>query len=120
MRFFRSDRVASLIQRELGTLMLREVELPGIIATITEVLVSKKLETARVRMSFLPSEKAADALKSLNRMRGKLQFLLTRTLNIKPMPQIMFEIDRGPENAANVEKVLLKEEQHMHGSSDAL
>ena len=120
MLFHRPDRVSSVIHHELGNILLREVELPGVIATITEVAVSKKMETARVRISFLPSEKAPEAFKQLNRMRGRLQFLLARTLNIKPMPQIMFEIDRGPENAAKIEKVLLEEEQNRHRSSDAL
>jgi ribosome-binding factor A len=107
---FRTLRVGKLIREELGALILRELEFPGAIATITEVEVSKKLDTARVRVSVIPSDAADDALATLREARGRLQYLLTRKLNIKPMPQIVFEIDERPEKAAGVEKILIEEE----------
>lgn len=90
-------------------LIEREMEFPGALATITGVDVSKKLEAARIRISVIPSDKAAHVFSKLEKARGKLQFLLNRKLNIKPMPRIIFEIDPGPENAAKVEKALLGE-----------
>jgi len=127
---YRPERVSSLIQEELGRLILREVEFePGVLITITYVDVDKKLGRARVGMSVLspsarfaeaparranlasggPSEKAGEALKILGAAAGKLQWLLLKKINIKPMPQIIFEIDRGSEHAAEVEKALLED-----------
>lgn len=108
MRFFRSERVQSLIQEELGKIILREVELSGALATITGVEVDRKLERARVDVSVIPSAAAPAALAELVKRTGHLQHLLMKKMNIKPMPRIMFELDRGPENAAAVEKALLK------------
>ncbi len=104
---FRSLRVSNLIRDELSNLLLREVETPGAILTITEVDVDPKLEGARVKVSVLPSEKAPAAFAELKNRQGELQHLLNHKLNIKPMPRINFEIDRGPEKAADIEKILL-------------
>lgn len=111
MRFYRSERVSSLIQSELGKILLKEIELPGALLTITEVDVSRKLDRAAVKVSVLPSEKAESALAELKKKTGYLQHLLMVRINIKPMPQIAFEIDYGMENAAVVEKLLLEEDE---------
>ncbi len=111
MRFFRFQRVSSLIREKLSWIIEREVEVPGALITITEVDVTKKLDYAKVRVSVFPSEKAGDAIRELGRRAGELQHILNRTLNIKPMPRISFDLDRGPENAAIVEKILLKDEE---------
>ncbi len=106
---YRPLRVANLIRDELTKLILREVEFDGALVTVTDISIDKKLEAARVRVSVLPSPKAAAALKTLQAKTGELQHLLSRKLNIKPMPRIRFELDPGPEKAANVEKILLDE-----------
>ena len=109
MRFHRPERVGSLIREELSLLILREAEFPGALVTITEVVVDKKMEHAKVKISMIPSERAGSAIKVLNHMIGNFQHLLNKKMNIRPMPRISFEIDGGLENAAKVEKALLSE-----------
>ncbi|MBI2623848.1 MAG: 30S ribosome-binding factor RbfA [Candidatus Liptonbacteria bacterium] len=106
----RPDRVASLIQEELGALLVRELEFPGALVTVSGVEVTKKLDLARVEVSVLPHEREAEVMKTLAAAQGELQFKLGRKLNIKPMPTLKFEIDHGVENAAAVEKRLLEDE----------
>ena len=107
MKYFRFERVGSLIQGELNKIILKEIETPGILITITQVEVAKDLESAIVYFSAIPSVKAEEALEILEKNRVHLQYLLMKKLNIKPMPKIFFKIDRGPEKAAQVEKALL-------------
>lgn len=104
---FRSERVGKLIREELSLMVLREIELPAL-ATITEVVVDKNLETARVEVSVIPSTAADEktVLDALTARAGHFQHLLLKKINIKPMPRISFAIDHGPENAAKVEKLL--------------
>lgn len=109
MRFYRAERVSSLIREKLSWLIMKEVEVPGALITITETQVQKDLERAVIKFSVLPSERAPEVLKILDKCTPRLQFILARELNIKPMPHIVFEIDRGPEKAAEVEKALLKD-----------
>lgn len=103
---YRPVRVGKLIREELSKTLERELEFPGALVTITEVVVDKKLETAKAGVSVLPGAKADEVMRSLGRSRSRLQFLVARKINIKPMPRIQFEIDRGPEEAAKVEKLL--------------
>ncbi len=107
---YRNERMGNLVREELSKIIARELEFENALVTITEVDVDKKLETAKVRVSVIPSEKAKDAFKILDLARNSLQTILFRKLNLKPVPRIQFEIDRGLENAANIEKTLLAED----------
>lgn len=109
MRFFRAERVSSLIREKLSWIIVKEIEVPGALITLTEVEVDKDLGRAAIKFSVVPSEKAPEAFKVLERNTGRLQHLLMEKINIKPMPRIVFEIDRGPEKAAEVEKAFLKD-----------
>ena len=53
---FRSERVGKLIREELSKMILREAELSAL-ATITEVVVDKKLDGARVKVSVIPAKR---------------------------------------------------------------
>ena len=119
MRFFRSQRVESLIKEQLGQIIGRELEFNGALVTIMEVDIDKKMERAKVRVSVIPSAKEDVALHELERNAGSLQHLLLKKINIKPMPRIMFEIDHGAVNAATVEKVFLEHEGEIGGWEDA-
>ncbi len=107
---YRPLRVQKLIREELSKIIIRELEFGGALATITEVTVDKKLETAEVSVSVMPAGAAAKVLKTLTANTPRLQHLLMKKINIKPMPRIHFEIDYGLENAAIVEKRLLESE----------
>ena len=105
----RPERVQKLIREELSKIILKELEFGDALATITEVEVDKNLGLARVMISVLPSSKEAQALSIARKAAGNLQYLLMKKINIKPMPKILFELDRGPRHAADVEKLLLDE-----------
>jgi len=122
----RPKQVANLIHEELGKIILREIEFPDLLFTITDVKVDKKLEEAAVSFSVLPmcggcpmaggcgggfnSTDAFNlALGILNKNRSHLQYILMKKLNIKPTPKISFKADRGLEKAAEIEKILLND-----------
>ena len=105
----RIGKVNSLIMEELGKIILKEMEFPGLLVTLTEVETSDKMDRAVVDFSVLPSEKANEALKILNRSASRLQHLLTEQIHLKPMPHIVFRIDQGPEEAAKIEKLFLED-----------
>ncbi|MDO8664805.1 MAG: 30S ribosome-binding factor RbfA [Candidatus Liptonbacteria bacterium] len=106
---YRNERMGNLIREELSKIIVRELEFENALVTITEVEVDKKLDKAKVMVSVIPSEKAKEVFKILDIARNSLQTILFRKLNLKPVPRIQFEIDRGLENAANVEKAFLEE-----------
>ena len=107
MKLFRAERVSRLIKEQVSLLLVRELEFHGALVTVTDVEVDKKLEHAKIKLSVLPAAKADGAMKIIERHAGEFQHLLLKKINIKPMPRIAFEIDRGYENAAQVEKSLM-------------
>mgnify|MGYP001568128623 CR=1 FL=1 len=108
--FNRSDRVSSLIHSELSQIILKEVEFPpGVLVTIASLDLDKKMERAIIGVSVIPSDKSDVVLKMLCNRTGYLQMLLLRKINIKPMPQLVFAIDKGYEHAANIEKLLIEQ-----------
>jgi ribosome-binding factor A len=109
MRFFRSERVGSVIQEELSKMIIRDIELSGGLITIVGVSVDKKLDHAQVHVSVIPASAEAHALRVLNMKIGEFQHALNKKMNIRPMPLISFAIDRGNENAARVDRLLKQE-----------
>ena len=92
MSYQRYQRVASLILSELNKLILREVEFPDTLITITSIDVQKDLDIATANVSVLPTEKSEIVVNNLNNRRKYLQHLLLKQINIKPMPRIVFEL----------------------------
>ena len=122
----RQERVASLIQEELSKIISRNIDFTGSLVTITKVEIDEKLIQAIVNFSVLSPcagcparsfeqcaegapQNSQSVLKILEKNRRHLQYLLMKKINIKPMPQIVFKIDKGLEKAAEVEKLLLKD-----------
>lgn len=104
----RIERVNSLIQEELGKIIIKEFEFPNILVTITFVITMKDMDSAVVYFSSIPFEKSKDALAILNRNVSHLQYLLMKKMNIRPMPRISFKIDTGSEKAVEVESIIEK------------
>ena len=108
MKFYRAERVGSLIRQELNIIILRELDFGDVLVTLTDVEVAKDLSRAVVKFSALPTDEAPEILKIFKENRKRLHHMLYKKINIRPMPYIDFEIDLGPEKAANIEKSLLK------------
>ncbi|MEK9173314.1 MAG: ribosome-binding factor A [Patescibacteria group bacterium] len=104
---YRNLRLTKLFEAELSRIIERELEFPGAIVTITSVDFSDKLEHANIGFSVFPSEKADEALKTLNENKFELRKLLGKKITMRTMPQLDFQIDHGSENAAVVEKLLI-------------
>jgi ribosome-binding factor A len=103
----RIERVNSLIQEELGKIILKEIELPvGVLATITRVETSIDLCNARIYVSVLPQDKLERVLYVLNKMVYVLQKCLNECLRMRPIPKIRFVKERQTAEAAKIEGIL--------------
>ena len=67
-----------------------------------------------MNVSVIPSEKSTEVLESLSAKAGGFQHALIREMNVRPVPRISFEIDRGPEKAAIIEKLLIESDSENH------
>lgn len=109
--FKRTDRVGDQIQRDLATLIQREIKDPRLgMVTISHVKVSKDLGYADIYFTVLAigEQSELDAIKSakqiLNNAAGFLRTELARGIKLRVMPQLRFHFDESVERG-----------RHLHG-----
>jgi len=107
---YRQERLTKVFEAELSKIIKKELEFPGALVTIVSVEFTEKLDHAKIGFSVFPSEKARECLKTLNENKFELRKLLGKKVMMRTMPQLDFQIDYGPENAAVVEKLLLNDQ----------
>ncbi|GAB0153976.1 MULTISPECIES: 30S ribosome-binding factor RbfA [Marinobacterium] len=109
--FKRTDRVGDQIQRDLATLIQREIKDPRLgMVTISHVKVSKDLGYADIYFTVLAigDQTEAEVIKSsrtvLNNAAGFLRTELSRGIKLRVMPQLRFHFDETVERG-----------RHLHG-----
>lgn len=105
----RTHRVEDLLRAELADLLLRKVADPRARAvTVSGVTVSADLQHAVVRLSVLGSEdERAAAVHALQGARAYLRVQLARRLrDMRRVPDLAFELDRGPEHQQTITDLL--------------
>lgn len=106
----RTDRVDSVVRRTLGQLLLTRLSDPRIDparTTITKVMVSEDLTTAKVYVSVIGSE--ADqrkALAALTHASGHLQELLIQQVTLRQTPVLNFILDTGFKKALQTLEII--------------
>jgi ribosome-binding factor A len=104
------DRILSLnelIKRQIGEIILRQIDFPpGIFMTITRVETSSNLIQAKVYISVIPEEKEGKIIKILNRQIFEIQKIINDRLKIRPVPKIIFTEEKKTKEAAKVEEIL--------------
>ena len=83
------------MERELSQLFLKNLDFNGAFVTITKIDVLEDLSEARIKISILPQEKIPEVFRTLSGRRRELQFKLLRKINIKPMPSLVFELEKA-------------------------
>lgn len=105
----RQEQVNSLIQKELGAILLSELELPlGSLLTISRVEVSSSLEHADIFITVLPDGQTERVLALVQKNVYHLQKLLDKKLVLKFVPKIRFQLDEGLQAANEVNEILNK------------
>ena len=110
MESVRQKKIGKLVQQELGEIFQKEGQgiFGPILVTVTQVRVSPDLSIARVYLSFLPSEKAADHLSRLQDNAGRIRGDLGNRLkkNLRRIPDLEYFHDDTGEYAAKINKIL--------------
>lgn len=103
----RIEQVNSLIQEELGKILLKEFEVPpGMLLTITGVDTSPDRDHAVVKVSIYPNTEAGILFETLQEKQGLIQHLLNRTLIMEHVPTIHFRLDSIEAHAAEMEELI--------------
>ena len=104
----RIGRINEEIQKELAA-QLRNVKDPRVAETmisVTHVETTPDLRYAKVYVSFLQEEKAAEAMKGLKSAGGYLRRELGRTLNLRYTPELVWTLDDSITYGAKMMKLI--------------
>lgn len=105
--FNRTDRIADVIQKEIATIILQEMKDPRIgLHTILEVKVSKDLNYAKIYVSVMQEEQAAQTIETLNKAAGFLRAQLAKRIQMRVMPHLSFVYDDTTIKANRLSKLI--------------
>lgn len=106
----KQNKVARLIQKELGDIFLKEdVGLPvEVMVTITVVRVTADLGIARVYLSIFPSKGNTELINFLNLNKKHIRFLLGNRIRnqMKEIPDLDFFVDDSLDYIDHIEELL--------------
>lgn len=104
----RPERVAEVVRQAVSTFLAGEARDPRIgFVTVTGVEVSADLSHATVRVSVMGSDaERAQTLAGLASAAGHVRSQLARRLATRVTPEVVFQLDRGIEHAARIDRVL--------------
>jgi ribosome-binding factor A len=106
MSRFRKDRVAELIHQVIADLVVSKIKDPRIQGiTITEVLLSTDLKSARIYYCSAGGETAAHQ-QGLEAAEGFIRRQLRMELDLKYIPQLSFFYDTAFDNSARINRIL--------------
>ena len=103
------EKVQKLARQVLGE-EIQNLKDPRVgFATITAVKITPDLRHARVWVSVLGTdEEAKDTMAGLNSARPYLRSELGRQMRLKYLPELVFELDKGAEEAQHIDEILHK------------
>jgi len=103
----RTVRVNELVQREISDILRKRHQTEAVAVTVTEVRVSPDLRDARVFVSVVGTEEAAEAkLKWLRSISREIREEVGRRIVLKYLPKFEYVLDRSAIRGARILQVL--------------
>jgi ribosome-binding factor A len=105
--FYRTDRVSAQLRRDLGLIVhkaVREHGLPSV--SVSDVEISRDMSHAKVFVTALMSEKAAEAIKGLKALAPELRFQLAKAVRMRHVPELHFHYDDSVDKGERIDALL--------------
>ena len=115
----RVDRISEEIRREVDKIIREDLRDPRVTGTysIVRAEVTRDLRYCKVRVSILEQERRKDMMAALKKAAGFIRRELGRRVDLRYVPEILFELDTNIEYAAHINQ-LLKEHHVNEPESD--
>jgi len=112
----RIDRISEEVKRELDQILRDELNDPRIGGTyaILRADVTRDLRYCKVRISILEEDRRKDMMAALKSAAGFVRRELGKRMDLRYVPEIIFELDTNIEYAAHIDKLLRESEAGRH------
>lgn len=117
--FHRTDRVSAQLRREVGLLVhqaVREHGLPSV--SVSDVEVSRDLAHAKVFVTALQGERAAEAVSALRELSRELRFQLGRSVKMRHVPELHFHYDDSVDRGERIDALLAADQVKPDAQED--
>ncbi|MFT3791555.1 MAG: 30S ribosome-binding factor RbfA [Rudaea sp.] len=106
--FNRSDRLSAELRRLLGTLVHETVRDDNALSSmsVSDVEVTKDFDVATVYVTALQPDQATQGVKALNELAKEFRRELSRTMNIRRVPELRFRYDDSLDRGERIEALL--------------
>ncbi len=103
----RLQRVCELLKRELGSILVRDMQFDSPLVTVSGVDITPDLKQAHVFVSALgTANERRDALTSLEKNRVSLQQELMKRVVLKHTPHLNFRLDDSIERGTRILEIM--------------
>jgi len=100
-------RVRELIQRELGSMIVRDHQFTDVLVTINDVEITPDLKHANIYIGVIgPEHKAQAAVDKLNRQHGDYQTRMAKRVVLKHTPHLHFKLDHSVERGVRITNIM--------------
>ncbi len=101
----RREQMNTILKELAATFLARENNNTSLI-TVTSANVSPDFKRATIFITVMPESKEEAALFFAKRQRGNMRDFLKKNMNIKVIPFVEIEIDKGEKNRQKIDELL--------------
>ncbi len=109
METTRQNKIARLLQKELGNIFLLQTKsMHGVLVSVSAVRISPDMSIARVYLSIFPSEKGEELIKNINANMKSIRYELgTRVrFQLRIIPELKFFLDDSLDYLERIDELL--------------
>lgn len=105
---FKKERLEKIIEREIGSIIMRESKDDRLkYVTITYCKLTTDLSVATIYFTVLGNEEQKEATtKSLQEAKGFVRSQLSKKLDIRKTPELVFKYDESNEYGNKIDEIL--------------
>ena len=113
--FDRIDRISQEVHKAIDAIIRDELNDPRIGGTwsIVRCEVTRDLRYCKVRVSILEEDLRKDMMTALKKAAGFVRRELGRRVDLRYVPEIIFELDTNIEYAAHINQLLKEQQTHV-------
>ena len=109
METTRQNKIARLLQKELGDIFLLQTKaMHGVLVSVSAVRISPDMSVCRAYISVFPSERSAEIVKNLNQNMRQIRYELgTRVRHqLRIIPELTFYVDDSLDYIEHIDNLL--------------
>ncbi len=109
METTRQNKIARLLQKELGDIFLLQTKaMPGVLISVSAVRISPDMSIARVYLSVFPSNKNEEIINNVNTNMKSIRFELGNRVRhqLRIIPELKFFLDDSLDYLERIDELL--------------